>query len=371
MVHKPNGSSRTLGLPTVPLLELAGVLLTLAVPVTMFVGMSLPYILDAGDGYLSGGEFFWTAAIVGSLCAAESRLGDLVELMLEKRLGCGKKRDIVDWGNDGFRQNASVPGQGVLVGRVVVHEAVLEGPDGRPCVAALRVLEKLAHENQWCAFVVETPQQRVLVNGPREGPLRVVGGSWRIEAARPRWFGGGAIAPLVAAGERLDWVVVRPGDTVRIEASFHGEHPLSNELPEILRAKLGEREPPSQSPYRPLAPFFEVRVGRRSVGLTDDGGPGAPITVDVISASTVAWDRRARVQESVTSILGLLGANMLILGLAGSGDFFSAFARVAVLLAAGVLLVMRIGVWVADVRWWARPPRPVAGETDERGDQSS
>lgn len=344
-----------------------GVVSILGIPLTILAGMIATYAWSGPDSGVSGEVFLWIVLVTTSLCVVEVRLGALVELMVEKRRGFDKRGCVVDWGNDGFRPEECRPDEGVLVGRVVAHEAVLEGPDGIACVAALRVLENLRHENRWSPFVVETPKQRVLLSIDQERLVRIVAGSWRIEAARPRWFGGAAFAPLAADGERLDWVVVRPGDTVRIEAGFSGEQPLSNERPEVLGGEPMASEKATDSPYRPLAPASELRL--RGTG-PDAEGYCAPIQVDVVSASTAEWSRRARLHGNLLRIVGVLGVNMLVFGFAGFEDVFSVVPRFVVFLCAAVLLVLRIGKLVADGDWWARRPRNEVVETHERARRS-
>lgn len=211
--------------------------------------------------------------------------------------------------------------------------------------------------------------QRALLSVDQKQLVGIVAGSWRIEAARPRWFGKGAFAPLAAAGERLDWVVVRPGDTVRIEAGFFGEQPLSSEGTEVSDAAPVAAERLTDSPYRPLVSASEMSLRERGAGPYEDGYC-APILVDVVSASTVEWDRRARLQESLSRIGGVLGVNMLVFGVAGSEGMFSVVPRFVVLLGAAVLLVLRIGKLVADRDWWARPPQGEVVETHDRARRS-
>jgi hypothetical protein len=350
------------------LLEIVSTLLFWSIPVTVIVGLPLLSIwMTYPDPTMSGLEFFWACVVVGSLSVLEARMFGIVTVVLEARLGCAENRGVVAWGHDGFRPREGLPDEGILVGKVVAHEALLEGPDGRPCVAALRVLEEFRHQNRWCAFVVETPRQHVLVNVFQEGLCEIESRSWRIEARRPRWFWGAAFASHVAPGEGLDWIVVRPGDTVRIEAGFCGDVRLSSERPLVPGDDAAEGGKPTQSPYRPLGAIAEVNLRKRDGG---DGGGSAPILVEVVSASTTHWNRRARVQANLIGIAGVLGVDMLVLGATGPEDLFSAVPRFVVLLGGAVLLVLRIGKLVADGAWWALPPQSEVVETHVRARRS-
>lgn len=113
------------------------------------------------------------------------------------------------------RDDRSLPG---IRGTVVASTGSFEGPDGRPCVAAIRVDRTLAEQNRWIPFSLDVEGEEVCVQ-PADldaSIRRAHGKSWKHTAARPRYFAGGAWAPGLVDETRLDWICVRPGDYLEI-----------------------------------------------------------------------------------------------------------------------------------------------------------
>jgi len=105
----------------------------------------------------------------------------------------------------------------------VVARAQFEGPDGRPCVAAVRTYYPLAEQSRWVPFVLEVDGEefRVEPTEPEAVIKEASATTWKAIAARPRSFARGAWAPELVDETRLDWVCVRPGDFVELTGALH------------------------------------------------------------------------------------------------------------------------------------------------------
>jgi hypothetical protein len=105
-----------------------------------------------------------------------------------------------------------------LRGIVAADTDTFEGPDGRPCVAAIRVDPSLGSQNRWIPFTLEVAGEEVRVRPDDADTIiaRSSATSWTRVAARPRSFGRGAWAPQLVDETRFDWVCVRPGDYVQM-----------------------------------------------------------------------------------------------------------------------------------------------------------
>lgn len=185
---------------------------------------------------------------------------------------------------------------GEICGTVEAAEEPFRGPDGRPCVAALRLGRDGGEHSRWTPFWVATERDRVLVKVAPDTLRDMKRASWRHVAIRPRWFSGGAWAPNLAPDERLDWVCVRVGDLVRIWCvGMHwtnGVEPITDDA-----------APVEGSPYRGEARNLEVELSlRRNEG--DSAG------VEVAHATMGhAWWRRSVLRLAAIVTATLLGCS--------------------------------------------------------------
>jgi len=195
-------------------------------------------------------------------------------------------------------------------GTVVAQAHTFEGPDGQPCVAALRSDYTLAGQNRWVPFVLEVDGEefRVAPTEP-EAVIKVASArTWKHVAVRPRSFARGAWAAELVDEGRLDWICVRPGDFVELRGSLHwAVAPLRTEAPPAVH--LAAEGPSVSSPYR-MAPALVIDFWRR-VGQSPDSTHTFEyydLGIEVIHPlHDLAWRRREIIRNATLVCRGAAG----------------------------------------------------------------
>ncbi len=247
-------------------------------------------------------------------------------------------------------------GVDTVCGTVIVGQETFRGPDGRDCVAALRILGAPS-QNRSVPFWISTGRHRILVKLAPEVVSLVVAESWRRAALRPRWFAGGAWAPELAAGERLDWVCVREGDLVKLE--FDRMRWANGVEPELE----GETAADEGSPYRIDGRDLEVELD-----VPDQEG-NALVTV-LHPTNEVAWARRLMLR--IAGIFAAIVSGIMFWGWAWyASDILGGMhpASLLLLLAGAAMFIVPIAAWFAFgfVRAWSSnvpPPWMPGGKVE-------
>jgi hypothetical protein len=189
----------------------------------------------------------------------------------------------------------------MIRGIVVARADTFDGPDGRPCVAALRSDYALAGQNRWIPFslAVDGEEFRVEPTEPEAVITVASARTWKHVAVRPRSFERGAWAPELVDEARHDWVCLRPGDFVELRGSLHwGVAPLSADESRGVTAAVDE--PSATSPYRTAhAPVIDLR---RRVGQSPDSTHTFEyyaLTIEVMHPQhDLAWRKREVVRKA-------------------------------------------------------------------------
>jgi hypothetical protein len=181
-------------------------------------------------------------------------------------------------------------------GTVVASADSFVGPDGRPCVAAVRVDGQYAHQSRWVPFSLDVDGEEVKVAPaePGDKAARLYATSWVYTALRPRSFGGGAWAASLVDEQRLDWICVRPGDYVEIQSM--GMRWIVG--PSHARRAQGSTDSPGSSPFR-SAPHLVV-------GITATDSEGfLPLVFEVIHPRhDLEWRVRQVVRDAILASRG-------------------------------------------------------------------
>jgi hypothetical protein len=225
--------------------------------------------------------------------------------------------------------------KGTICGTAVPAEQPFRGPDGRPCLAALRIGKRGAEQNRWSPFWVATGRDRVLLRITTPTLRNLGATSWRRVALRPRWFSRGAWAPELAAGERLDWACVREGDLVRVTCVgmvwANGVEPVADEAV----ASDG-------SPYRDAGRDFEVELRLR-------GEEHDYAVVEIVHPTMdVVW-RRGDLLRIASIIAAILVGCMLWCWASYVSVTLGTLhpLRIALMVVGTALFLVPIGAWVS------------------------
>jgi hypothetical protein len=248
---------------------------------------------------------------------------------------------------------------GEICGTVEAAEEPFRGPDGRPCVAALH-----GRHSRWTPLWVVAGRDRILVKVAVDTLRCMRWESWRYEVVRPRWFGGGAFAPELAPGERLDWVCIRVGDFVRISCVgmnwAGGVEPSTDDVAETEAA-----------PYRVEGRDLEVELDLRK---SEDDYAAVEIAHPTMGH---AWWRRRVLRTATIAAATLLGITSWVWADYASSSLGWSHALPLVLLLVGAaMFVVPLAAWISLglVHAWSSdspPPWIPGGKAEALVDSAS